>query len=219
MQFCSCCYQYFWCARRFSRAKLEGIPPGRRSGSTSRRSVTPPSAAAKQMTPLDIERSMPDPCHLPDLSNVGGAPKIAAAEPEPCDQPLPINLASAMRLADARPLVIQAAMASEMTVAGRLDKAKVLWLPDVYLGADYQRHDGGAQRTTGDVAINDRNQFLAGGGLKAVFGLTDAIYAPLAVTGLPCQKLRHSNGKKRCASERYRCLFQRSTGAWDSCRL
>ncbi len=35
-------------------------------------------------------------------------------------------------------------------------------------------------RTTGEVAINSRNQFLAGGGLKAIFGLTDAIYAPLA---------------------------------------
>ncbi len=85
-----------------------------------------------------------------------------------------------MRLSDARPLVIQAALASEMTSYGVLEKAQVLWLPDVYLGSDYQRHDGAAQRTTGDVAINDRNQFLTGGGLKAVFALTDAIYAPLA---------------------------------------
>jgi outer membrane protein TolC len=114
------------------------------------------------------------------MTKVGNAPEIAAAEPEKTDQTLPINLATAMRLADARPLVIQAALASEMTTYGRLEKAQVLWLPDIYLGSDYQRHDGGAQRTTGDVAINDRNQFLAGGGLKAVFGLTDAIYAPLA---------------------------------------
>jgi outer membrane protein TolC len=85
-----------------------------------------------------------------------------------------------MRLSDARPLVIQAAFASEMTSYGLLQQAQVLWLPDLYLGSDYQRHDGGAQRTTGDVAINDRNQFLAGGGLKAVFALTDALYAPLA---------------------------------------
>ena len=67
-----------------------------------------------------------------------------------------------------------------MSSAGRLQQAQVLWLPDLYLGTDYQRHDGGAQRTTGDVAINDRNQFLTGGGLKAVFALSDAIYAPLA---------------------------------------
>ncbi len=85
-----------------------------------------------------------------------------------------------MRLSDARPLVIQAALASEMTATGVLEQARVLWLPDLYLGSDYQRHDGGAERTTGEVAINDRNQFLTGGGLKAVFALTDAIYTPLA---------------------------------------
>ncbi len=85
-----------------------------------------------------------------------------------------------MRLADARPLVIEAARASELSEFGRWEKAQVMWLPDVYLGSDYQRHDGGQERTTGDVAINDRNQFLTGMGLKAVFGLTDAIYQPLA---------------------------------------
>jgi len=89
-----------------------------------------------------------------------------------------------MRLADARPLVIQAAVASEMTAAGRLQQAQVLWVPDLILGSDYQRHDGGQERTTGDVSINDRNQFLTGGGLKAIFALTDAIYTPLAAQQL-----------------------------------
>jgi outer membrane protein TolC len=124
--------------------------------------------------------SLPEPAPLPEITKVGGAPDIKAATPEHTDDVLPINLATAMRLSDARPLVIQAAFASEMTSSGLLQQAQALWLPDLYLGSDYQRHDGGAQRTTGDVAINDRNQFLAGGGLKAVFALTDALYAPLA---------------------------------------
>ena len=38
--------------------------------------------------------------------------------------------------------------------------------------------------TTGEVSINDRNQFLTGGGFKAVFALTDAIYTPLAARQL-----------------------------------
>jgi outer membrane protein TolC len=67
-----------------------------------------------------------------------------------------------------------------MTDLGRLQQAQALWLPDIYLGNDYQRHDGGAERTTGQVAVNDRNQYLLGGGAKAIFALTDAIYAPLA---------------------------------------
>ena len=158
----------------------ENIPPGRRGTSTNRRpaaSELPPPGPA--IVPDDSEL-VSDATHLPEMSKVGGAPEISAAQPEQNDQTLPINLATAMRLADARPLVIQAALAGEMTVYGRLEKAQALWLPDLYLGSDYQRHDGGAQRTTGDVAINDRNQFLTGGGLKAIFGLTDAIYAPLA---------------------------------------
>jgi outer membrane protein TolC len=57
----------------------------------------------------------------------------------------------------------------------------VLWLPSVYLGADYQRHDGGQQNVVnGQLIQGPRNQFLAGGGAQAVFALTDAIYAPLA---------------------------------------
>jgi outer membrane protein TolC len=128
--------------------------------------------------PITAPESVPTP--FPELDRVGSAPNIPAATPETTEQTLPINLATAMRLADARPLVIQAAVASEMTASGLVQQARVLWLPDLYLGSDYQRHDGGQERTTGDVAINDRNQFLTGGGLRAVFALTDAIYAPLA---------------------------------------
>ena len=131
-------------------------------------------------TPHDISETPPEAAPLPDLSNATNAPDIESAAPAKTDQTLPINLATAMCLANARPLVIEAARASELTEFGRWEKAQVLWLPDIYLGSDYQRHDGGQERTTGDVAINDRNQFLTGMGLKAVFGLTDAIYQPLA---------------------------------------
>ena len=71
-------------------------------------------------------------------------------------------------------------MASRDDGFGELERAQVLWLPDINLGTDYQRHDGAQIRTTGEVAINSRNQFMAGGGREAIFGLTDAIYAPLA---------------------------------------
>jgi outer membrane protein TolC len=158
---------------------LESVPPGRRNYGSERQ---PSYQLAPGSSPTDHSDAdaLPEPCQFPDMTKAGGAPQVATAEPEKIDQVLPINLAAAMRLADARPLVIQAAFASEMTTFGALERARVLWLPDLYLGSDYQRHDGGQERTTGDVAINDRNQFLTGGGLKAIFALTDAIYAPLA---------------------------------------
>jgi outer membrane protein TolC len=106
---------------------------------------------------------------------------LKAAQPAETDRPLPINLATALRLADARPLVIEAARAAVETEYGLYQQARVLWLPSVYLGVDYQRHDGGQQNVqNGQLIVGPRNQFLAGAGAQAVFALTDAIYAPLA---------------------------------------
>jgi hypothetical protein len=77
------------------------------------------------------------------LSDGRDAAGLGPAAPDPCDRPLPINLATALRLADARPLVIEAARAAVETEYGLYEQARVLWLPSVYAGVDYQRHDGG----------------------------------------------------------------------------
>ncbi len=96
-------------------------------------------------------------------------------------KPLPINLATALRLADARPLIIEAARAAVQTEYGQYVQARVLWLPTIYVGVDYERHDGGAENlVTGQTILGSRNQFIAGPGAQAVFAMTDAIYAPLA---------------------------------------
>jgi outer membrane protein TolC len=103
------------------------------------------------------------------------------AAPAETGRALPINLATALRLADARPLVIEAARAAVETEYGLYEQARVLWLPTLNLGAEYQRHDGGEENVlTGQTILGPRNQFFAGGGAQAIFALTDAIYAPLA---------------------------------------
>src|SRR5262249_50686647 len=81
----------------------------------------------------------------PVLSDGGPPVRLPPADPGPADQPLPINLATALRLADARPLVIEAAQASVQVAASQLERAGALWLPSLYAGVDYYRHDGGAQ--------------------------------------------------------------------------
>jgi outer membrane protein TolC len=105
---------------------------------------------------------------------------LVPAQPEPTDRPLPINLATALRLSDARPLIIAAAQASVQKAAADLSLAQTLWLPDIYYGAVYDRHDGSSQGNSGTLAVNSKDQFLAGGGLTAVFSSADAIFAPLA---------------------------------------
>ena len=105
---------------------------------------------------------------------------VPPSQVRPQDKPLPINLATALRLSSARPLVIAAAQASEEVAAAQLDLAKVLWLPNVNLGASYYGHVGTAQGNSGAEFDNTRNQTLVGGGASAVVATTDAIFTPLA---------------------------------------
>jgi outer membrane protein TolC len=122
----------------------------------------------------------PDPS-LPMPAKLSEPTRLSPPEPEKDDRPLPINLATALRLADARPIIIEAARAAVETEYGLYEQARVLWLPTVYAGVDYQRHDGALQDfLNGTLIIGPRQQFLAGAGARMVFALTDAIYSPLA---------------------------------------
>src|SRR4051794_9897941 len=137
----------------------------------------------RAQTPSGTRQAEPPPaCQpAPAFAQPRDPTGLGPAKPEVADRPLPINLATALRLADARPLVIEAARAAVETEYGLYEQARVLWLPSVYLGFDYQRHDGGQQNAlTGQLIVGSRTQFLAGAGARAVFALTDAIYAPLA---------------------------------------
>ena len=69
--------------------------------------------------------------------------KLEPAPLEPTDLRFPINLATALRLSDARPLMVAAAQASVWVAEAQLTRAKVLWVPQLNVGADYLRHDGG----------------------------------------------------------------------------
>ena len=69
--------------------------------------------------------------------------KLKPAPFEPNDLRFPINLATALRLSDARPLIVAAAQARVWVAEAELTQAKVLWIPDLNIGFDYLRHDGG----------------------------------------------------------------------------
>jgi outer membrane protein TolC len=68
-----------------------------------------------------------------------------------------------------------------MRLAGAdLERAKALWLPTVYLGVDYFRHDGQYQDSAGNVLTGSKGNLMVGAGPSAVFAISDAIFAPLA---------------------------------------
>ncbi len=144
---------------------------------------TVPSATFGSPIPVDASAGCPTtqgPFQGPTVSEGKPPPQPAPAQPEPTDKPLPINLATALRLADARPLIIAAAQASVQAEVARLRQTQLLWLPDIYMGSAYYRHDGLAQGNSGNVYNNAKDQFMAGGGAVAVFAAADAIFAPLA---------------------------------------
>ena len=117
---------------------------------------------------------------LPAVTENPQPPPIQPAQPTESDQALPINLATALHLSNARPLVIAFAQASVEEAAARLQNAQVLWLPNLNVGTDYYRHDGTDMTTNGTVIRDDKNSFAAGGGATLNFGITDAIFRPLA---------------------------------------
>jgi outer membrane protein TolC len=97
-----------------------------------------------------------------------------------CDQPLPINLPTAFKLADVRPIDVAVASQRVELAAAQLRQAQVSWLPTLYLGIDYFRHDGQIQDVQGNVFGTSKTSFLLGAAPSAVFALSDAIFGPLA---------------------------------------
>jgi outer membrane protein TolC len=96
------------------------------------------------------------------------------------ERALPINLPAALRLAGATPIDVAVAEERVRAAAAQVDRAHVLWLPTVYVGGDYFRHDGRIQDIVGHVFTTSRSSVMVGAGPGAVFALSDALYAPLA---------------------------------------
>jgi outer membrane protein TolC len=105
---------------------------------------------------------------------------LAAPAPAADDKPLPITLPAALQLAGVRPLDIALAASRIAAADAELERAEVLWLPTVYVGTDYFRHDGQIQDVAGNVFGTSKSSFMVGAGPSAVFAVADAIFAPLA---------------------------------------
>ena len=105
---------------------------------------------------------------------------IPPAPPEASDRILPINLATALQLSNARPIDVQIAARQVDLAAKSLERAELLWVPNLTMGANYFRHEGGQQNFTGDILRSSRGSLGVGVGPNILFSTADAIYAPLA---------------------------------------
>ncbi len=144
----------------------------------------PPGPPSPSASPAPADRAPTSDAATMGPSPLATTPTLEPAPMEPTDLRFPINLATALRLSDARPIVVAAAQTSVWVAEADLQKARVLWLPALNIGADYIRHDGGGPDfNKGIMTAPSVNFFYAGAGLwganMGIISTTDAIYEPL----------------------------------------
>ncbi len=139
-----------------------------------------PAEALPAPGPMAREPGPPPPFAAPTLNPNSQAAAIPLAPPAETDCPLPINLATALYLSNARPLVIAFARNSVELAAAQLEHAKVAWLPNLNAGVNYYHHVGEDQQTPGQMITDSKSSFAAGAGATLGFGISDAIFLPLA---------------------------------------
>jgi outer membrane protein TolC len=79
-----------------------------------------------------------------------------------------------------RPVDVALAAERVRVAAAQLERAQVLWLPTAYFGLDYFRHDGQIQDVAGNVFGTSKQALLLGAAPSAVFGVSEALFAPPA---------------------------------------
>jgi outer membrane protein TolC len=151
-----------------------GVPPRARQAAPAI-----PSQAVRGRPPVDGPvRPAGGEAEVVPSNATPALPAVPAAGEQ--GKPLPINLPTALGLTNANPLDIQLAGERLLAANAALDRANVLWLPNLALGTDYFRHDGQIQDVAGNVFTTSKSSLLLGAGPNALFSVSDALYAPLA---------------------------------------
>ncbi len=164
--------------------------------------ATADDATARSPSPIPA----PMPFHLreaaasprvPAVDPAGAPPAIKPlADPDPPPPPAraavdaalipgrtiePIDLISVLRLAGERDLDIAIAKQKVNQALADLDRARVLWLPSLFLGPTYYRADGQVQTITGQVQNVNRGSLFLGG----TAALPNGFPGPSPGTGYP----------------------------------
>src|SRR5262245_22002539 len=137
-----------------------------------------PSPAQARLSLATQPPPAPKPVAPEQLPAPGFSPHIPVAATS--GHAFPINLATALALARVEPLDIAIAQQRVEVAAAQLERANRLWLPTIYLGGDYFRHDGQLQDVGGAVFGSSKSNMMVGVGPSMVFSFSDALLAPLA---------------------------------------
>ena len=92
------------------------------------------------------------------------------------DKLLPINLDTVLRLADTQNGQTAIAREKLREAFANQDLAAKAWLPDVWLGAGWYRHEGGIANEDGTITRSSFGSMFAGLELRGRFDLREAVY-------------------------------------------
>jgi outer membrane protein TolC len=104
--------------------------------------------------------------------------KPAPAEvAEQAAKPLPISLDAVFHLAEEQNGQIAVARERVTEAYAGKDLAKSSWLPDVYVGPAYYRHEGGIQNENGTLTVSSTGALFGGMELYSRLDLREAVFA------------------------------------------
>jgi outer membrane protein TolC len=94
-------------------------------------------------------------------------------------QPLPISLDAVLRLAEEQNPQIATARSKVATAFSEQDLARIRWIPDVYVGVGYFRHQGGIQLQEGPLITSNTGAAQFGTQVNADFSPRDIAFRQL----------------------------------------
>ena len=107
------------------------------------------------------------------------SPEPIPHEVKKCPQ-LPLSLDAVFRLAEQNNPQMAVATAKVAAAFAEKELADNNWIPDIYLGVGYWRHDGGIQLQEGQLIRSDTQAMLAGPQISATFNPHDRAFRQLS---------------------------------------
>lgn len=168
------------------------------------RGPTGPALEAARAPQEALPRALPDDIRQLEALAPPTPPEGALGMPLVPEQAIqPIDLPGALRLAGANDLDIAIARERVAQALAELQQARVQWLPSIYIGPNWIRHDGQVQTVQGQVQTISKSSLFLGGtaaagssvsgpvpaggpaqvsGLTSILRFSDAIFEPLAAS-------------------------------------
>jgi outer membrane protein TolC len=107
----------------------------------------------------------------------GDPPKVLPpASPAPAPHPLPLTLDTVLRLAQDQNGQVAIARARLEEAFAQRDVAAKAWLPDLWVGTSYYRHEGGIQNEDGTFTHSSFGSLFAGTEIRGRFDLREAVF-------------------------------------------